>query len=120
MTKRLLFVGILLLIFGILIRKLTDFDGIGLLLILVGVICKTIYIIKKINTGEYKPGGELTFLFIGLFIFLIGIYLKRVDQETIDPNYLIGLGLLLKVVFIIMFIQILKKSRIIKANTLGE
>ena len=114
MTKKsLLFIGIFLLVIGILIRRLTDFENIGLLLILGGVVCKTIYILGKIKTGEYKPGRELYFLFIGLILFLGGIYMRKNNLDLFIPALvLIIIGLSLKFIFIILFIKQLKEARI--------
>lgn len=114
MTKKsLLFIGIFLLIIGILIRKLTDFESIGLVLILVGVACKTIYIIAKVTTGEYKPGRELYFLLIGLILFLVGIYMTKNNHELFIPaTVFIIIGLSLKIIFIIWFIRKLKDTSV--------
>lgn len=114
MTKKsLLFIGIFLLVIGILIRKLTDFESVGLVLILIGVACKTIYIIGKIKTGEYKPGRELYFLFIGLILFLGGIYMRKENVEFFIPAIIfIITGLSLKIIFIVLFIKKLKDARL--------
>lgn len=114
MTKKsLLFIGIFLLIIGILIRKLTDFESIGLVLIIAGVACKTIYILGKIKTGEYKPGRELYFLFLGLILFLGGIYMRKTHLELFIPALaFIITGLSLKIIFIIWFIKKLKDARL--------
>jgi len=114
MTKKsLLFIGIFLLVVGILIRKITDFENVGLLLIIGGVACKTIYIFGKIKTGEYKPGRELYFLFIGLILFLGGIYMRKNNLDLFIPALvLIIVGLSLKIIFIIWFIKKLKDSRV--------
>lgn len=114
MTKKLLlFIGIFLLIIGIVIRKLTDFESIGLVLIIGGVACKTIYIIGKIKTGEYKPGKELYFLLSGLVLFLGGIYMRKNDLDLFIPALVyIIVGLSLKIIFIIWFIKKLKDARI--------
>ena len=76
-SKWTLFSGIILLIIGILLRKATSFEVFGLVLILVGVLFKTYYIISKARSGEYAPGKELFFLFIGLGLFLSGLYMLR-------------------------------------------
>lgn len=114
MTKKsLLFIGIFLLVIGILIRKLTDFESVGLVLILIGVACKTIYIIGKIKTGEYKPGRELYFLFIGLILFLGGIYMRKENVGFFIPAIIfIITGLSLKIIFIVLFIKKLKDARL--------
>lgn len=106
-SKKLLFLGIILLVGGIMFRKLTDMTGMGLLLILTGVACKTIYIIAKAKSGEYKPGQELIWLILGLFLFLSGLILKA-NNPGLFSGLIIGIGLSLKVAFIIIFI---KKTR---------
>jgi len=108
--KSLLFVGIVLLVLGILIRKLTGLDVLGLLLIITGVICKTVYIVAKARSGEYQPGKELIFLGLGLLLFLSGLFLRKYDQNLFYPIYMIAVGLMLKIVFIIRFVQIVKKT----------
>lgn len=54
-SKALLFIGIILLVIGILIKKLTPFDSLGLASIIIGVTFKSIYIFSKAKSGEYKP-----------------------------------------------------------------
>jgi len=108
--KSLLFVGIILLVVGILVKKLTGLDVLGLLMIITGVICKTIYIAAKARSGEYKPGKELIFLGVGLVLFLSGLYLRKHDQNLTYPIYMIVVGLILKIVFIVRFVQIVKKT----------
>ena len=110
-SKKMLFLGISMLIIGILVRKLSSFEMSGLVMIVTGVICKTVYIIAKVKTGEYRPGKELLFLGFGLLLFLSGLYLRKSDQNLTYPLYLIFVGLILKVIFIIKFIRIVKKNR---------
>jgi len=106
--KKLLFIGILLLVVGILLKKLFQMDVLGLVLIITGVTFKVIYILAKVKSGEYKPGKELVFLGAGLLFFFTGLYLKNQNQTLINPTYLIVFGLTLKVIFIIRFIKIVK------------
>lgn len=102
-SKWTLFVGIILLIAGIIIRKTTGLAVEGLVMIIVGVLFKTYYIISKAGSGEYKPGYELWFLFVGLAMFLTGLYIRS-HNPPFNPVYLIVPGISLKVVFIILFI----------------
>ena len=111
-SKALLFSGILLLILGIIIRKMTSLEVLGLVFILIGVLCKTVYIIAKARSGEYQPGKELIFLGVGLVLFLSGLYMRNLDQNFIDPGYLIVTGIGLKILFIIRFIQIVRKTQL--------
>jgi len=109
-SKKLLFIGIALLILGIVFRKFTDMTGLGLLMILIGVGCKTIYIIAKTKSGEYKPGKELIWLFLGLALFLTGLVLKS-NSPGILPAVLIVSGLSLKLLFILIFIKKVKTHK---------
>ena len=117
-SKSLLFTGIILLIIGILLRKMTQMDVIGLAAIITGVTCKLVYIVLKASSGEYKPGTELFILALGLLFFFTGLYLRGVEQNLIKPIYLIVLGITLKIVFIIKFIQIIRsnKNRVLSSN----
>jgi threonine/homoserine efflux transporter RhtA len=116
-SKALLFAGIILLICGILLRKMTQLDISGLFLIITGVTCKSIYIIKKAQNGEYKPGKELIALAVGLLLFFTGLYLRGSEQNLINPIYLIVLGLTLKIIFIVRFIQIMRLGKNSNTNT---
>ena len=108
--KAILFTGIGLLVLGIVLRAATDSRLAGLFLILTGVSLKTYYIIAAVRSGLYKPGKELWLLFIGLACFLSGLYLRGTDLP-VDPIYLIVLGLGLKILFIIRFIQMVRIER---------
>lgn len=115
-SKGLLFTGILLLVVGIVIRKMTSLEVFGLLLIISGVLCKTVYIVAKAKSGEYQPGKELIFLGVGLLLFLSGLYIRSMEQEFINASYLIVTGIILKIVFIIRFIQVVKAQKVQKAQ----
>lgn len=110
-SKALLFIGIILLVTGIILKKTTPMASFGLALILIGVTLKTIYILAKVKSGEYKPGKELYFLVVGLLIFLTGLYLRGINQTLIEPIYLIVFGIALKITFIIRFIQIVRAEK---------
>ena len=109
-SKKLLFIGIMLLILGIVFRKYTDMTGLGLSMILIGVACKTIYIIAKAKSGEYKPGKELIWLFLGLALFLTGLVLKS-NSPGMIASALIVSGLSLKLLFILIFIRKVKTHK---------
>jgi hypothetical protein len=109
--KSVLFTGIGLLVFGIVLRSASSYPLAGLLLIFLGVSFKTYYIIAAIRSGLYKPGKELWFLFIGLTCFLTGLYLRRNSFDVVNPIYLILFGLSLKILFILRFIQLVRIER---------
>ena len=115
-SKLLLFSGIVLLAIGIVLRKMTELEIIGLILIIIGVTCKSTYIVLKARTGEYKPGKELLALAIGLSLFFTGLYLRGSDQFPINPIVLIVSGICLKIFFIVRFIQITRSVRVTSSN----
>ena len=101
--KFVLFAGILLLTAGIILRMFTDTGFSAILLIIVGVVFKTYYIIEKARSGEYKPGYELIFLFVGLTLFFAGLYF-RIHQPAYHYVLLMVSGLILKMIYIILFV----------------
>jgi hypothetical protein len=109
-SKWTLFAGILLLILGIILRKAAGLGTEGLMLIIIGVAFKTYYIINKARSGEYKPGYELLFLFVGLTMFMTGLYI-RPYEPPFNPVLLIVPGILLKVLFIVLFIIKTRRTR---------
>lgn len=109
-SKPILFAGILLLLVGIVVRKVTSFPSLGLIMILLGIGCKTFYIIAAIREGLYRPGPEIWLLFVGLALFLCGLYLRGTDF-FINPVYLIFTGLTMKVLFVLRFIQLIRRVR---------
>lgn len=110
-SKVLLFIGIILLVAGIILKKMTQMEALGLTLIIIGVTFKSIYILTKVKSGEYKPGKELIFLVVGLLFFFTGLYLRGNEQALIKPIYLIVFGITLKIIFIIRFIQIVQSGK---------
>ncbi len=110
-SKRILLLGIILLVVGILLKKIILLDVFGLILIITGITIKAIYILANFKSGEYKPGKELLFLVAGLILFFTGLYFKKSNQNLIEPIFLIVLGLSLKVIYIIKFIIIVRSNK---------
>lgn len=108
-SKWTLFTGLTLLLTGVIFRISSSENIVGLTLILTGVVLKTMYIIAKAQNGEYRPGLELIILFLGLSLFLTGIYLKY-HNPVFSPFLLIIPGLSFKFIFIFVFIRKTKKS----------
>ena len=111
--KFVLFAGILLLTTGIILRMITDTGFSAIILIIVGVVLKTYYIIGKARSGEYKPGYELVFLFVGLTLFFSGLYF-RVHTPSYPYVLLMVSGLIFKIVYIAFFIVKVSVHRKIK------
>ena len=98
-----LFTGILLLTTGIILRMFTDLGFVAIALIILGVLFKTFYIVSKARNGEYQPGYELIFLFVGLTLFFSGLYF-RMHKPDYPFVFLMISGLILKTVYVILFI----------------
>lgn len=113
-TKKTLFTGIILLILGIVLKKTTDLTIFPYALMICGVLLKIFYIVRKVQTGEYKPGYELFFVFLGLTLFFTGIYLRN---EGVNPlgTILFFTGITLKIIFVVIFIKKVKNQRILKS-----
>jgi len=108
-SKWALFSGISLLTAGIVLRMFAELGFSAILLIILGVLLKTYYIISKARRGEYQPGYELFFLFVGLTLFFTGLYFRN-HKPDYPFVFLMVSGLILKTVYIIMFIVKVKQS----------
>jgi len=112
-SKWILFLGIILLVTGIVFKKSTDLVFLAITLIVVGVLLKTFYIIGMARSGEYKPGYELGLVLLGLVLLFMGLYFRGRLPEF-QTSFLIFSGIAFKIVFVIVFIlkvKSLKKSR---------
>jgi len=110
-SKYLLFAGIISLSIGILLRVTNQLEYLGFSLIIIGVLCKLIYILKKVKDGVYKPGKEVFALGLGLFLFFLGLYGLDSDNLFFKPVYFIVLGISLKMIFVVRFIQIIRSAK---------
>lgn len=104
-SKYVLFTGIILLSTGIYLRATNHLKSVGLILIIIGALCKLLYIIKKVQNGTYKPGKELFVLGLGLILLFIGVYGLDPTNPYLKPIYFISLGIALKIIFVIWFIS---------------
>lgn len=108
-NKAFLFTGIILLTLGILLRVFTNLLPLAFVLMALGGLSKVIYLTFRIRQGNYKPGYELLLLLIGLLVFFTGIYL-RTHSSAINPWFFMGPGILLKISFVVVFMQKLKAN----------
>ena len=107
----LLFLGIILVVIGVLIKSIYQLDKTGILVIIIGVICKLIYIISKTRNGTYKPGKEVLILILGLLFFFMGLYNITIGHSYLKPLYLIIIGIILKFIFVYKFIQSINSNK---------
>lgn len=107
--KSFLFTGIILLIIGILLSKTTNIQYIPSIIIFIGVAFKIFYITKLIRSKKYKPGYELVLLFLGLILFFLAKFIKAQDY-SISHYYFLFSGIALKIGFIIVFMNKIRKT----------
>ena len=110
-SKYLLFTGIIFLITGIFLKATKQSEFLGLSLIAIGVICKLFYILLKVKNGAYRPGKELFFLGLGLLLMFTGLYGLDPENIYLKPVYFIVLGITLKIIFVVLFIQNIRSGK---------
>lgn len=109
-SKWSLYLGIVLLTLGIILKSNGLISPYALIILLSGVAFKIVYIISKIVSGEYKPGNELILLMLGLTLFLTGVYFKSHPRE-LHHAFLMAPGIALKLSFIFIFILKIRKPK---------
>jgi energy-coupling factor transporter transmembrane protein EcfT len=102
--KWLLFLGLLILTVGVVLRSTTDLYAWSLFLIVSGVVLKVFYLIKKSRGSAYRPGFEIVILIAGLLLFFTGLYFKK-NGADFNPYWLMGPGIGLKIAFVMIFIR---------------
>ncbi len=106
-----LYIGIVLLVFGVLLRIFTSLRPWPVYIIILGALSKLYFIFGTIKRGEYKPGFEVGLLYLGVAMFLTGIYFRS-HPGAIRPVYLMAPGIALKLTFILVFIRKLTRSKV--------
>jgi uncharacterized membrane protein HdeD (DUF308 family) len=110
--KVVLYIGILLLVVGLIFRYLTPYTSAGLSLVIIGVILKLSYILQTMRSGQYKPQAEIYLLLSGLLLLFLGLWHKLNVSEVVGYS-MISAALVLKLLFLILFVR---KTRFNKAN----
>lgn len=101
-SKWKLFLGLILLIFGIVLKLITDHDQIAIIFIAIGVLLKLVHIVSIIKNRSYKPGWEIIILAFGLSLFFFGLYICQIPSLA---QLFIIIGLVLKTTFVVLFIK---------------
>lgn len=105
-SKWKLILGLILLICGIILKLISNFDHWAVFLIALGAFLKVLHIIGIIKNRSYKPGWEIVILILGLSLFFFGLYICQIESRA---QLFIICGLLLKTTFVVMFIRKLNK-----------
>ena len=105
--KALLYLGAALLTLGVVFKIFTELSTVSIILIVAGALLKITSVQIRISKG-YKPGIEFIFLISGLALFLPGVYIEGINQYF-NPLFIMVPGIILKSLFIILFIKKLRK-----------
>jgi hypothetical protein len=104
-----IYLGVLSLVAGIVLLKVSMHSIVPIGLIVLGAGLKLNFLLQKIVRHKYRPGIELVYLVTGLVIILLRKYIQ-LPLAGNGMDLLLGLGVALKVVFVLMFIRKVKKS----------
>lgn len=107
--KNLIFIGVVLLVSGIVLRIIGCCPVLAVIIIIAGVSSKLSYVITSIINKTYKPGKELLLMYMGLVVFFTGLYFRRHGIPMGIPLEVIGITM--KITFIVLFIRIMKKPK---------
>ena len=115
-AKLLLYLGILLLVIGIVLRTMGLLGIIPWFIIIAGASCKILYMASVMKKGAYKLGAEMFLLYGGLLLFFSGMYLKS-DFFVDNARILVPLGICFKVAFVLVFIWKVRQRKKESANS---
>lgn len=103
-NKSLLFIGLGLLLIGVLSKSFGVNANLSFLLIITGVIIKSIYLIQNIMRGTIKMTPMLYCLLIGIFFVLISMLFTYYLKIDTIGKMLFSFGILLKIFSGFLFI----------------
>lgn len=111
-AKYILYLGILLLLVGILFRYFMSYANLGIGLVIGGVVLKLAYITYTIVKGQYQPRAEFFLLIGGLVFLFLGLWHKLNVSEMIGYA-MIAAAITLKLIFILLFIRKMKRHKVL-------
>jgi hypothetical protein len=109
-SKYILYIGILLLVAGILLRYFSPYVEVGLGLVLIGVILKLSYVSLAMLRGKYKPKAEILLLLFGLGFLFLGLWHKLNVSEFVGYGMIVS-AVVLKLIFVILFIRKIRQGK---------
>lgn len=112
--KKYLYIGLFFLYIAILLKILGN-SPLSVCFLVGAVFFKILFAVEYAKKGLYKPGYELVFLVIGLFLFLSGLYSTSLPLFIPSKWWLMAPGLAFKFFFLFILIsKIRKASKLIK------
>lgn len=77
----------------------------------VGGTLKLIYLIVGVRTGQVKVGAEIALLVLGLLLIFTAIYLRKTQQLLDLYPWVLSVGILGKIIFVVLFVRKQKRFR---------
>lgn len=108
--KKYLYLGIVLLVTGVVLRTLGLWGYTPYFLIVLGAVSKITFMYQSLKSRGLKLGYELLVLYAGLIIFFSGMYLRNNNLWEFAWLMMI-VGIFFKVSFVGLFVRRLKTKK---------
>ncbi|MCG8582401.1 MAG: hypothetical protein MI866_20925 [Bacteroidales bacterium] len=109
--KYLIMTGGTLILLGIILKVLAVEGPWAAISFSVGGTLKLLYMILGVRSGKVKVGAEIVLLIIGLGLIFTAIYLRKTEQLMNLYVWFLTFGLLIKALFVTLFILKQKRYR---------
>ncbi|WP_430817534.1 hypothetical protein [Carboxylicivirga sp. RSCT41] len=109
--KYLIMIGGTLILLGIVLKVLSVEGPWAAISFSVGGTLKLLYMIIGVRSGQVKVGAEIALLVIGLGLIFTAVYLRKTDQLMHLYVWFLSIGVLIKALFVTLFILKQKRYR---------
>jgi hypothetical protein len=109
--KYLIMTGGMLILLGIVLKAFSVEGPWAAISFSVGGTLKLLYMIIGVRSGKVKVGAEIALLVVGLSLVFIAIYLRKTEQLMHLYVWILTLGLVIKGLFVTLFILKQKRYR---------
>ncbi len=104
-------IGGTLILIGILLKVLSVTGPWAALCFSVGGTMKILYLILGVRSGLVKVGSEIVLLILGLALIFAAVYFRKTDQYMSLYVWFLSLGIIIKTLFVVLFIRKQKRFR---------
>lgn len=109
--KYLIMIGGMLILVGILLKALSIEGPWAVISFATGGSLKMLYLILGVRSGKVKVGAEIGLLVVGLGLVFTAVYLRKTDQLMSLYVWFLVSGILIKGLFVALFILKQKRFR---------
>ncbi len=109
--KYLIMIGGTLILLGIILKVTAVVGPWAAICFSVGGALKLLYLILGVRSGQVKLGSEIVLLVVGLGLIFIAIYFRKTQQLLYLYGWFLSAGILIKTLFVVLFIRRQKRFR---------